>query len=145
MVLGWPEIPLHTNGSENEYPLPGCQAQDQRRNDTGRDCRAAFRGLSKTCANLGIAFCNDPAPGSPFRATPKSTSCRTSSSTAAFPDDRHGFFPSYRVRHGAKRSLERIPVIWKYCCVGWAKRSVPTVAAIPVGTARKARLCPPYA
>ena len=31
MVLDRPEIPLHTNGSENDVPLPGHQAKDQRR------------------------------------------------------------------------------------------------------------------
>src|SRR6266478_4498038 len=31
MVLDRPEVPLHTNGSENEHPLPRDQAQGQRR------------------------------------------------------------------------------------------------------------------
>ena len=58
MVLDRPEIPLHTNGSENDVR---CQVTKRKisggtRSDIGRDCRDAFLGLSKTCAKLGIAF-----------------------------------------------------------------------------------------
>jgi hypothetical protein len=58
VVLDRPEIPLHTNGSENDVR---CQVTKRKvsggtRSDTGRDCRDAFLGLSKTCAKLGIAF-----------------------------------------------------------------------------------------
>jgi hypothetical protein len=58
IVLDRPEIPLHTNGSENDVR---CQVTKRKvsggtRSDTGRDCRDAFLGLSKTCAKLGIAF-----------------------------------------------------------------------------------------
>ena len=58
MVLDRPEIPLHTNGSENDIR---CQVTKRKvsagtRSDIGRDCRDAFLGLSKTCAKLGIAF-----------------------------------------------------------------------------------------
>ena len=58
MVLDRPEIPLHTNGSENDIR---CQVTKRKvsagtRSDTGRDCRDTFLGLSKTCAKLGIAF-----------------------------------------------------------------------------------------
>ena len=58
MVLDRPEIPLHTNGSENDVR---CQVTKRKvsggtRSDTGRDCRDAFLGLSKTCTKLGIAF-----------------------------------------------------------------------------------------
>jgi hypothetical protein len=58
MVLDRPEIPLHTNGSENDIR---CHVTKRKvsggtRSDTGRDCRDAFLGLSKTCAKLGIAF-----------------------------------------------------------------------------------------
>jgi WD40 repeat protein len=53
-----PEIPLHTNGSENDIR---CQVTKRKvsggtRSDTGRDCRDAFLGLNKTCAKLNIAF-----------------------------------------------------------------------------------------
>jgi hypothetical protein len=58
MVLQRPEIPLHTNGSENDIR---CQVTRRKvssgtRSDTGRDCRDAFLGLAKTCAKNGIAF-----------------------------------------------------------------------------------------
>ena len=57
-VLDRPEIPLHTNGSENDIR---CQVTKREisggtRSDAGRDCRDAFLSLNKTCAKLGIAF-----------------------------------------------------------------------------------------
>jgi hypothetical protein len=57
MVLERPEIPLHTNGSENDIR---CQVTRRKvsagtRSDTGRDCRDACLGLIKTCDKLGIA------------------------------------------------------------------------------------------
>ncbi len=57
-VLDRPEIPLHTNGSENDIR---CQVTRRKvsagtRSDIGRDCRDAFLGLVKTCAKLEIAF-----------------------------------------------------------------------------------------
>ena len=57
MVLERPEIPLHTNGSENDIR---CQVTRRKvsagtRSDLGRDCRDAFLGLGKTCAKLGVA------------------------------------------------------------------------------------------
>jgi hypothetical protein len=57
-VLERPEIPLHTNGSENDIR---CQVTRRKvsagtRSDLGRDCRDAFLGLGKTCAKLGVAF-----------------------------------------------------------------------------------------
>jgi hypothetical protein len=58
MVLERPEIPLHTNGSENDIR---CQVTKRAisggtRSDAGRDCRDAFLALLKTCAKNGIAF-----------------------------------------------------------------------------------------
>lgn len=58
IVLDRPEIPLHTNESENDVR---CQVTKRKisggtRSDIGRDCRDAFLGLAKTCAKLGIAF-----------------------------------------------------------------------------------------
>ena len=57
-VLDRPEIPLHTNGSENDIR---CQVTRRKvsagtRSDVGRDCRDAFLALVKTCAKLGITF-----------------------------------------------------------------------------------------
>ena len=58
LVLDRPEIPLHTNGSENDIR---CQVTKRHvsggtKSATGRDCRDAFLGLAKTCRKLGIAF-----------------------------------------------------------------------------------------
>jgi hypothetical protein len=57
-VLERPDIPLHTNGSENDIR---CQVTRRKisggtRSDIGRDCRDAFLGLMKTCAKHGIRF-----------------------------------------------------------------------------------------
>lgn len=57
-VLDRPEIPLHTNGSENDIR---CQVTKRKvsggtRSDTGRDCRDAFLSLAKTCDKLDISF-----------------------------------------------------------------------------------------
>jgi len=58
VVLDHPDIPLHTNGSENDIR---CQVTKRKisggtRSDLGRDCRDAFLGLTKTCTKLGVAF-----------------------------------------------------------------------------------------
>jgi hypothetical protein len=58
MVLDRPEIPLHTNGSENDVR---CQVTKRKvsggtHSEIGRDCRDAFLGLAKTCRKLGTAF-----------------------------------------------------------------------------------------
>jgi hypothetical protein len=58
MVLERPEIPLHTNGSENDIR---CHVTRRKvsagtRSEVGRDCRDAFLGLAKTCAKHTIAF-----------------------------------------------------------------------------------------
>ncbi len=57
-VLVRPEIPLHTNGSENDSR---CQVTRRKisagtRSDLGRDSRDAFLGLMKTCAKQAISF-----------------------------------------------------------------------------------------
>ncbi len=57
-VLDRPEIPLHTNGSENDIR---CQVTRRKvsgttHSDDGRDCRDTFLGLNKTCRKLGISF-----------------------------------------------------------------------------------------
>jgi hypothetical protein len=58
MVLERPEIPLHTNGSENDIR---CQVTRRKvsggtRSDRGCECRDTFLGLAKTCAKLAISF-----------------------------------------------------------------------------------------
>jgi len=60
MVLDHPEIPLHTNGSENDIR---CQVTKRKvsggtKTDIGRDCRDAFLGLGKTGQKLGVSFWN---------------------------------------------------------------------------------------
>ncbi len=57
-VLDRPNIPLHTNGSENDIR---CQVTRRKisgttRSDQGRDCRDAFLSLTKTCMKLDISF-----------------------------------------------------------------------------------------
>ncbi len=57
-VLDRPEIPLHTNGSENDIR---CQVIRRNisagtRSETGRQCRDGFLGLIKTCRKLGMSF-----------------------------------------------------------------------------------------
>ena len=58
MVLKRPDIPLNTNGSENDIR---CQVTRRKisagtRSDKGRDSRDAFLGLMKTCAKQAISF-----------------------------------------------------------------------------------------
>jgi hypothetical protein len=58
MVLDHPEIPLHTNGSENDIRchVTRRKVSGGTRSDPGRNCRDAFLSLAKTCAKLKIAF-----------------------------------------------------------------------------------------
>src|SRR5215210_3529316 len=57
-VLDRPEIPLHTNGSENDIRAQVIRRKVSggTRSDIGRDCRDAFLGLMKTCQKLGVSF-----------------------------------------------------------------------------------------
>ena len=57
-VLERPDIPLNTNGSENDIR---CQVMRRKvsagtRSEDGRKCRDAFLGLMKTCRKLGVSF-----------------------------------------------------------------------------------------
>jgi hypothetical protein len=57
-VLDRPEIPLHTNGSENDIR---CQVIRRKisggtRSPAGRACRDAFLGLGKTCQKFRLSF-----------------------------------------------------------------------------------------
>jgi Transposase IS66 family len=58
MVLEHPEIPLHTNGSENDIRshVTRRKVSGGTRSDRGRECRDTFLGLAKTCAKHAIAF-----------------------------------------------------------------------------------------
>ena len=58
VALERPDIPLHTNGSENDIR---CQVTRRKisagtRSDAGRDCRDGFLGLMKTCDKLDVRF-----------------------------------------------------------------------------------------
>jgi hypothetical protein len=57
-VLDRPEIPLHTNGSENDVrcQLTRRKVSGGTRSETGRDCRDGFLGLAKTCSKMRISF-----------------------------------------------------------------------------------------
>ena len=101
MVLDRPEIPLHTNGSENDIR---CQVTKRKisggtRSDAGRDCRDALLGLAKTCGKLGIAFwdylgsktCGPRQPKDPIfprndrRSTPSTLSAASFAPITKFP------------------------------------------------------------
>ena len=81
MVLDRPEIPLHTNGSENDIRchVTRRKVSGGTRSDVGRDCRDAFLGLAKTgqARNRVLGLSRRPArlPGhSTFHTCPNSSS-----------------------------------------------------------------------
>ena len=58
VVLDRPEVPLHTNGSENDIR---CQVTRRKisggtRSEAGKQAKDAFLGLMKTCRKLRICF-----------------------------------------------------------------------------------------
>jgi len=57
-VLDHPEIPLHSNGSENDIrcQVTKRQVSGGTHSNTGRDCRDAFLGLAKTCRKQPLKF-----------------------------------------------------------------------------------------
>jgi len=57
-VLERPEIPLHTNSSENDIRcyVTRRKISGGTRSDQGRDGRDTFLGLMKTCQKLGVSF-----------------------------------------------------------------------------------------
>lgn len=86
-VLDRPDIPLHTNGSENDIrcQVTKRQVSGGTKTDTGRDCQDAFLGLAKTCAKLRVSFWDYlgnrigiPAPQS-YRGSPTSSEAKPSS------------------------------------------------------------------
>ena len=58
MVLERPDVPLHTNTSENDIRdhVTRRKVSGGTRSDVGRDCRDAFLSLKKTCAKQAIRF-----------------------------------------------------------------------------------------
>ena len=57
-MLERPEIPLHTNGSENDLRehVKRRKISGGTRSDLGRQCRDTFSSLKKTCRKLKISF-----------------------------------------------------------------------------------------
>ena len=57
-ILDYPDIPLHTNGSENDIRchVTRRKVSGTTRSDEGRDARDAFLSLKKTCMKLDISF-----------------------------------------------------------------------------------------
>jgi hypothetical protein len=105
VALERPDIPLHTNGSENDIrcqSLPPTRSGVTRRkisagtrSDAGRDCRDGFLGLMKTRDKLDVRFWD--YLGSRLKvpdAPPLSHPCPTSSDNAP-PPERPGFCPCY--------------------------------------------------
>ena len=58
LVLERPEIPIHTNGSENDLreQVKRRKVSGGSRSDLGRQCRDTFSSLKKTCRKLKISF-----------------------------------------------------------------------------------------
>ena len=58
LVLQRPDIPLHTNGSENDIRgyVKWRKVSGGTRSDLGKRCRDTFASLKKTCRKLGISF-----------------------------------------------------------------------------------------
>ena len=58
LVLQRPDIPLHTNGSENDIRgyVKWRKVSGGTRSDRGKQCRDTFASLKKTCRKLGISF-----------------------------------------------------------------------------------------
>ncbi len=57
-VLDRPDIPMHTNGSENAIRGQAVRRKISggTRSDMGRDCRDGFSSLMKTCAKQSVSF-----------------------------------------------------------------------------------------
>ncbi len=60
VVLERPEVPLHTNGSENDIRalVTRRKVSGGTRSEAGKQARDTFLGLMKTCRKLGIS-CRD--------------------------------------------------------------------------------------
>ena len=58
LVLERPDIPLHTNGSEQALrdPVKKRKVSSGTRSDLGRRCRDTFMSLKQTCRKLGVSF-----------------------------------------------------------------------------------------
>jgi len=58
LVLERPDIPLHTNGSEQALrdPVKKRKVSSGTRSDLGRRCRDTFMSLKRSCRKLGVSF-----------------------------------------------------------------------------------------
>ena len=58
LVLERPEIPLHTNGSENDIRsfVTKRKISGETRSAAGKQARDTFLSLLKTCAKLAVSF-----------------------------------------------------------------------------------------
>ena len=56
LVLDRPEIPLHTNGSENASFVTKRRISGETRSAAGKQARDTFLSLLKTCSKLAISF-----------------------------------------------------------------------------------------
>ena len=98
MVLDHPEIPLHTNGSENDIR---CQVTKRHvsggtHSDIGRDCRDAFSASPRPAGSSALPSGIILAPGSASAAVLSSRSFQISSAAADSPPDAaaaRGFAP----------------------------------------------------
>ena len=89
VVLDRPEIPLHTNATENtvrDY-VTKRKVSGRTRSDHGRDCRDAFLGLLKTCKKQGVKFWDYLGARLKVPTRSKSPACPHSSRPAAPPAD----------------------------------------------------------
>ena len=109
-VLDRPEIPLHTNGSENDIRahVTKRKISDGTQSEAGRVARDVLLGQMKTCAKLGLSFfaypatasaCPKPPPLRPSRSwfeprlqpDPPGILPRLLASLEHFPSDRNSF------------------------------------------------------
>ncbi|WP_299437257.1 transposase [uncultured Rhodospira sp.] len=113
-VLDRPEIPLHTNGSENDIRchVTRRKVSATTHSDHGRDCRDAFLGLNKTCRKLGVSFWDDlhTRLGSDTLRTAAGRGCRAPRPCAARTGQRPtptGYFPPDRINARAASHTPR--------------------------------------
>ena len=66
-MLDRPEIPLHTNGSENASFVTKRRISGETRSAAGKQARDTFLSLLKTCSKLAISFWTTWGPGSKSR------------------------------------------------------------------------------
>jgi hypothetical protein len=145
MVLDHPEIPLHTNGSENDIR---CQVTKRQisggtKTDTGCDCRDAFLGLGKTCRKLGVSFWNYLGARLGTAGAPPVPRCAEGQGQAVAPPTRSvrgGCADAKLVRSramavgaGTVRTTPRKPA-WRS-----SGRATANLSAPPEGLAQRAR------